>query len=68
MYEIFQKYLEEKAELTPAESERIQSFAISKKLRKKQYLLQEGDVWNTMLLLLRAVYERIQLTKKEVNM
>ncbi|UPZ15160.1 Crp/Fnr family transcriptional regulator [Flavobacterium humidisoli] len=45
MYEIFQKYLEEKTELTQAESERIQSFAIIKKLRKKQYLLQEGDVW-----------------------
>ncbi|WP_427874495.1 Crp/Fnr family transcriptional regulator [Flavobacterium sp. MMS24-S5] len=45
MYEIFQKYLEEKTELTPKESERIQSFAIIKKLRKRQYLLQEGDVW-----------------------
>lgn len=45
MYEIFQKYLEEKTELTPTESERIQSFAIIKKLRKRQYLLQEGDVW-----------------------
>ncbi|KRD12365.1 cyclic nucleotide-binding protein [Flavobacterium sp. Root901] len=45
MYEIFQKYLEEKAKLTQADSERIQSFAIIKKLRKRQYLLQEGDVW-----------------------
>jgi CRP-like cAMP-binding protein len=45
MYEIFQKYLDEKAEFTQAESERIQSFAIIKKLRKRQYLLQEGDVW-----------------------
>jgi CRP-like cAMP-binding protein len=45
MYEIFQKYLEEKTELTPTESERIHSFAIIKKLRKRQYLLQEGDVW-----------------------
>ncbi|WDF61717.1 MULTISPECIES: Crp/Fnr family transcriptional regulator [Flavobacterium] len=45
MYEIFQKYLEDKTELTQAESERIQSFAIIKKLRKRQYLLQEGDVW-----------------------
>lgn len=45
MYEIFQKYLEEKAKLTQADSDRIQSFAIIKKLRKRQYLLQEGDVW-----------------------
>lgn len=45
MYEIFQKYLDGKAELTRAEADRIQSYAIIKKLRKKQYLLQEGDVW-----------------------
>ncbi|KUJ62401.1 cyclic nucleotide-binding protein [Flavobacteriaceae bacterium CRH] len=45
MYEIFQKYIEDKTTLTPAESERIQSFAIIKKLRKRQYLLQEGDIW-----------------------
>lgn len=45
MYEIFQKYIEEKAEFTQAESDLIQSFAIIKKLRKRQYLLQEGDSW-----------------------
>ncbi|MDJ1466785.1 Crp/Fnr family transcriptional regulator [Cytophagaceae bacterium DM2B3-1] len=45
MYDIFHKYLEEKITLTSEESERIRSFAIIKKLRKRQYLLQEGDVW-----------------------
>lgn len=45
MYEVFQKYLEEKVTLTPEESQRVNSFAIIKKLRKKQYLLQEGDIW-----------------------
>ncbi|RZJ52981.1 MAG: Crp/Fnr family transcriptional regulator [Flavobacterium sp.] len=45
MYEIFQKYLEEKATLTPSEADYIKSFAIIKKLRKRQYLLQEGDIW-----------------------
>ena len=45
MYEIFQKYLDDKTTLTPSESDYIQSFAIIKKLRKRQYLLQEGDVW-----------------------
>ena len=61
MYEIFQKYLEEKTELTQSESERIQSFAIIKKLRKRQYLLQEGDVWKY------AVLGLIPLMKKEAN-
>jgi len=45
MYEVFQHYLEERATLSPSESARIRSLAIIKKLRKKQYLLQEGDVW-----------------------
>ncbi|MXN91255.1 cyclic nucleotide-binding domain-containing protein [Flavobacterium sp. Sd200] len=45
MYDVFQKYLDNNATLTPFECERIRSFAITKKLRKKQYLLQEGDVW-----------------------
>lgn len=45
MYEIFQKYLDEKTTLTQWESERIRSFAIIKKLRKRQYLLQESDIW-----------------------
>lgn len=45
MYELFQKYLDDKTTLTEPESARIRSFAIIKKLRKKQYLLQEGDIW-----------------------
>jgi CRP-like cAMP-binding protein len=45
MYEVFQKYLDGKIMLTDAESDRIKFFAIIKKLRKRQYLLQEGDIW-----------------------
>ncbi|MGM9476944.1 Crp/Fnr family transcriptional regulator [Pedobacter sp. GSP4] len=45
MYEVFQHYVEQKAALSPSESDRIRSLAVIKKLRKKQYLLQEGDVW-----------------------
>lgn len=40
---LFQK-LDEKIELTEEEKKLSQSFFIPKKLRKKQYLLQEGDV------------------------
>jgi CRP/FNR family transcriptional regulator len=46
MYEVFQKYLKEKASsLSQDNLEQIRSLAVVKKLRKKQYLLQEGDVW-----------------------
>ncbi|WP_431241439.1 Crp/Fnr family transcriptional regulator [Flavobacterium sp. P21] len=46
MYEVFQNYLNSKITLTDSESELIKSVAVIKKLRKKQYLMQEGDVWN----------------------
>jgi len=40
---LFQKF-DEKIELTPEEKELSRTFFIPKKLRKRQYLLQEGDV------------------------
>jgi len=45
VYDTFQLYLDRKIELTNDEKELIRSVSILKKLRKKQYLLQEGDVW-----------------------
>jgi CRP-like cAMP-binding protein len=44
MYELFFKKLCEKITLTPEEQELIKKYLTPKKLRKKQYLLQEGDV------------------------
>jgi CRP-like cAMP-binding protein len=45
MYEAFQQYLDNKIQLTAEEADKIRSHAIIKKIRKHQYLLQEGDVW-----------------------
>ena len=45
MYDTFQQYLDQKISLSNDEKELIRSVSILKKLRKKQYLLQEGDVW-----------------------
>lgn len=45
MFDVFKKYLSDKVKLTDQDFELIQSVSIIKKLRKKQYLLQEGDVW-----------------------
>ena len=44
MYELFFQKFNEKAPLTPEEQEFIKHHLTPKKLRKKQYLLQEGDV------------------------
>jgi CRP-like cAMP-binding protein len=44
MYELFFQKLNEKVPITQEEQDIIRSYLTPKKLRKKQYLLQEGDV------------------------
>src|SRR5918993_1212029 len=48
MYELFFKSLNEKIALTKEEEEIIKTYLTPKKLRKKQYLLQAGDVCKTI--------------------
>jgi CRP-like cAMP-binding protein len=45
MFSFFRNYIEEKINLTDQEFALIESVSALKKLRKHQYLLQEGDVW-----------------------
>ncbi|GAA3917929.1 cyclic nucleotide-binding domain-containing protein [Chitinophaga oryziterrae] len=44
MFKAFEIYLKEKADLTPDELDAVRAVSIEKKIRKRQYLLQEGDV------------------------
>ena len=44
MFQVFFTHVKEKVGLTVGEQELIKTYFIPKKLRKKQYLLQEGDV------------------------
>ncbi|MGZ5134987.1 MAG: Crp/Fnr family transcriptional regulator [Flavitalea sp.] len=44
MFELLFQKFDEKINLTPQQKELSKSFFIPKKLRKKQYLIQEGDV------------------------
>ena len=44
MFEVFQKYLADRMTLTDSEFELIESVSLIKKLRRRQYFLQEGDV------------------------
>ncbi|HMI01917.1 MAG TPA: Crp/Fnr family transcriptional regulator [Pedobacter sp.] len=45
MFSVFQKYLLDKIQLSSQELEQIEAVIKVKKLRKKQFLVQEGDVW-----------------------
>ncbi|SEW17481.1 cAMP-binding domain of CRP or a regulatory subunit of cAMP-dependent protein kinases [Chitinophaga sp. YR573] len=44
MFKTFETYLKEKADLTVDEMVAVRAVSIEKKIRKRQYLLQEGDV------------------------
>lgn len=44
MFEIFEQYLIENAGLNEQEIAAVRAVSVEKKLRKRQYLLQEGDV------------------------
>jgi len=46
MFEFFAKYLVEKGELTESELELVRQVSVSKKVRKNNYLLEEGKVSN----------------------
>lgn len=48
MYELFFQKFKEKVPLTAAEEEHIKSYLTPKKIRKKQYLLQEGDICKSL--------------------
>lgn len=45
MIEVFKDYLRLKSKVTEAELDKIVAAAHLKKVRKRQYLLQQGDVW-----------------------
>jgi CRP-like cAMP-binding protein len=47
MLAVFEQYLQSKAFFTPAEIAQIQAASVVRTLRKRQYLLQAGDVWQS---------------------
>ncbi|WP_229689093.1 Crp/Fnr family transcriptional regulator [Puia dinghuensis] len=54
IFEIFKKYTRRYVKLTDEELARIESVCTYKKLRKQQYLLQEGDVWKLHAFIVRG--------------
>lgn len=45
MIEIFKEYIRQRSSVAEVELSKIEAVCQIKKLRKRQYLLQEGDVW-----------------------
>mgnify|MGYP003576122981 FL=1 len=64
MYELFLKSLTDKAPFTPEELELVKTKLKPKKLRKKQYLLQEGDPCNFVAFVEKGVMRSYTINEK----
>lgn len=64
MFSVFQGYLQDKITLSEAEIDRIQSLSIVKKLHKKQFLLQEGDVWKYDAFVSKGCFRTYSINEK----
>lgn len=63
MFEIFLKYLTDKIELSDQEIQLIESVCKPKKLRKKQFLCQEGDVWHYNAFICRGLVKTFSIAE-----
>src|SRR6476661_9114842 len=64
MFELLFEKFSEKIELTEEEKKLSRSFFIPKKLRKKQYLLQEGDVCKYVAFVEKGVLKSYTIDEK----
>lgn len=63
MYEIFFRNFNEKVSLTPEEQDFLKQYLTPKKLRKKQYLLQEGDICKHLCVVEKGALKAYVLTE-----
>lgn len=63
MFDIFLKYLTDKIALSEQEIQLIESVCTSKKLRKKQFLLQEGEVWHYNAFICRGLVKTFSIAE-----
>jgi len=64
MFEVLLSHIENKVDITEDQKKQIQSFFIVKKLRKKQYLLQEGDICKCLSFVSKGLLKSYFLDEK----
>jgi CRP-like cAMP-binding protein len=64
MYEVFFRKFNEKVSLTREEEELVRQYLTPKRLRKKQYLLQEGDVCKHLCIVEKGALRAYVLDEK----
>lgn len=67
MFAIFKKYISEKAELSEEEWAFIEPLCVIKKMRKQQYLLQEGNVWQYHAFVCEGLLRRYSVDNKGIE-
>lgn len=64
IFEIFKQYTRRYVKLTDEELDRIESVCTFKKLRKQQYLLQEGDIWRLHAFIVKGCLRTYSIDEK----
>lgn len=67
MFAIFKKYISEKGELSEEDWAFIEPLCLIKKIRKQQYLLQEGDVWHYHAFVCEGLLRRYSVDDKGIE-
>ncbi|MDQ3278173.1 MAG: Crp/Fnr family transcriptional regulator [Bacteroidota bacterium] len=67
MFEVFFIHVSQKVSLTAEEQQTIKTFFSPKKLRKKQYLLQEGDVCKYMAFVEKGLLRSYNVDNKGID-
>ncbi|RQO40521.1 cyclic nucleotide-binding protein [Chryseobacterium sp. KBW03] len=64
MFEVLLSHIENKVDITEEQKSQLQSFFTLKKLRKKQYLLQEGDICKCLSFVSKGLLKSYFLDEK----
>jgi len=64
MFEVLFSHIEEKVQLTDKEKQDISEFFTFKKIRRKQYILQEGDICKNMVFITKGLLKSYRLDEK----
>jgi CRP-like cAMP-binding protein len=67
MFSVFRQYLAGKISLSEEELQQIEAVSIFRKLRKHQYLLQEGDIWRYNAFVCEGLLRTYRVDEKGVE-
>ena len=67
MDDVFEEYLRTKVQLTAEEWTRLEALSSARHLRKRQFLLHEGQVWQQYAFVYRGCLRQYQVDAKGVE-